>query len=198
MKLNQRGIITVDFIFAMVLILGLTSMLFILSFTLSTASIVQYATFAAARNYQAGNVDLATQEKQAQAKYTSIINSPTFKPLFTNGWFTVDAQISLGDHTEKIPALQAGTGSGNEFWGASAKFTAKILDFKIPFFGSTAPDSDGSGGGFSTIMASFLGREPTEKECSALISARWSAIQALGSGYGSAQGKYHAQMDNGC
>ena len=198
MRLNQRGIITVDFIFAMVLILGLTSLLFVLSFTLSTASIVQYATFAAARNYAAGNIDLETQEKQAQIKYISIINSPTFKPLFTNGWFSVDSQISLGDHVEKIPALQAGVGTGNEFWGASTKFTAKILDFKVPFFGSTAPDSDGTGGGFSTIMASFLGREPTEKECAAVISARWTAIQGLGSGYGGAKGKYYAQMDNGC
>ena len=185
-RLNQRGIITVDFMFAIVLILGLTSLLFVLSFTLTVASVVQYATFAAARNYAAGNIDLATQEARAQAKYKAVISNPTFKPLFTNGWFTVDAAATVGDHT-KVSDVPA-SGSGNEFWGASTQFTAKILDFKIPFFGSTAPDGDGSGSGFKTKMASYLGREPTEKECTDLGAQRWSQIQKLGSGLFQRQG----------
>ena len=194
-SLNQDGIITVDFMFAIVLILGLTSLLFVLSFTLSVASIVQYATFAAARNYAAGNLTMAVQEARAKSKYKAVIGNPTFKPLFTNGWFQVDAEATVGDHT-KVSDMSDDT--GNEFWGASTQFTAKILDFKIPFFGSTAPEGDGSGSGFKTKMMSFLGREPSEQECNDLNLQRWTQIQTLGSGYDNAKGDYHPMSDNGC
>ena len=82
---NQSGFITVDFLFAIVLILGLSSLMFVLSFTLSVASITQYITYAAARNYEAAHIDEATQELRAQMNYQELISNPVFKPLYANG-----------------------------------------------------------------------------------------------------------------
>lgn len=201
---NQRGLITVDFLFAIVLILGFASLLFVLSFTLTVASVTQYITFAAARNYVTAHLDQDTQEKRAVAKYKELIGNSVFKPLFANGWFQVDAEPNVGDQTKIIPGYVAATGGVNQFWGVGTRFVAKVLDFKIPFFGSTAPDSDGSGSGFKTYMGSYLGREPSADECIQFTAARWTAIRKLtvsnGAAYsvGTSDQGYFPMTDDGC
>ena len=201
---DQRGIITVDFMFAIVLILGFTSLLFVLTFTLSIASVTQYVTFATARNYSAAHIDKETQEARAQAKYKELINNAVIKPLYTGGWFAVDATASLGDQTQVVSAWEGATGGVNEFWGAGTHFTAKVLDFNVPFFGSTNPDGDGSGSNFKTYIMSNLGREPTESECLEFTAGRWAAIRNLSVANGSSYSTntstsgYFPIADDGC
>jgi hypothetical protein len=201
---NQGGQITVDFLFALVLVLGFTAVLFVVTFTLSMASVTQYITFAAGRNYVAAHLDEATQKKRALDKYHELISDPVFKPLYANGWFQVDADANVGDHTKIIPGYQGPAGTSNQFWGVGTRFVARILDFHIPFFGSTAPDGDGSGSGFKTYIGSYLGREPSADECAKLTAERWNAIRALpvsgGSSYstGSTTSGYYPMTDNGC
>lgn len=202
MRLNERGVITVDFLFAIVLILGFSGLLFVLSFTLSVASVTQYITFAAARSYAVAHVDKDTQEARGQAKYKELIANSVMKPLYTNGWYTVDAQVTLGDQTQVVSGWQDPSGV-NEFWGAGTNFTAKVLDFHIPFFGSTTDDGNG-GSGFKTYMSSMVGREPTEAECIEFTAARWAAIRGLqvsgGTSYGqgTSTNGYFPQTDDGC
>jgi hypothetical protein len=201
---DQRGIITVDFVFSMVLVLGMSSLLFVLTFTLSVASLTQYVTFATARNYAAANIDLAAQEARAKMKYQELLGNPSLKPLFTNGWYQVEAEPDLGDLTKVIPGWTAASEGFNEFWGAGTNFTAKVLDFNIPFFGSTSPDGDGTGSEFKTYLSSSLGREPTEAECIAFTAARWAAIRNLavsgGASYstGTSENGYFPMTDDGC
>lgn len=201
---NERGFLTVDFIFAIVMIFGFTALLFVVSITLSMVSVTQYITFAAARNYDGGHIDLASQEKQAKAKYTELISNKTFKPLYAGNWFKVLSEPQIGDHTQIIPGYTEATQGTNEFWGVSTTFLAKPLDFHIPFFGDSAPDSDGSGSGFKTNVGSYLGREPTQEECQKLIAQRWTAIRALSVANGAAYSQgtpstgYFPMEDNGC
>lgn len=198
---NQRGLITVDFVFAIVLILGFSALSFVLSFTLSVASVVQYITFATARNYTVAHITNGDQEERAAAKYKELINHPVFKPLFTNGWYQVDAEPTIGDHTRVIPGFEAAAQDSNKFWGTGTSFIAKVLDFRIPFFGATNPDGDGTGSAFKTYMGSYLGREPSTKECLDLVAVRWTAIRALpGANYsaGSSANGYFPQADDGC
>ena len=200
---NERGIITIDFMFSMVLILGLSSLLFVLTFTLSIASVTQYITFASARNYVVAHLDKATQEARAVAKYKELISNPVFKPLYSNGWYKVDAEPNVGDHTQIIPEFSAGAREKNKFWGVGTSFTAAVLEFKIPLYGSSQPEGDGSGDGFKTYMGSYLGREPTAEECMAVLANRWSAIRNLpvsgGSSYSTAgSGTYYSMTDDGC
>lgn len=202
---NQRGLITVDFLFALVLILGFASLMFVLSFSLSVASITQYITFASARNYFAGHLDQNLQQARGKAKYEELINNPTFKPLYSNGWYLVDAEPQIGDHVQLKPEYAAAVSDRfNKFWGVGTSFTAKVLDFRIPFFGSTNPDGDGSGEGFKTYIGSYLGREPTAAECIEFTAARWAAIRNLavsgGAAYssGTSGNGYFPMTDDGC
>lgn len=203
---GQRGVITVDFLFAIVLILGMSSLMFVLTFSLSIASLVQYITYAAARNYTVAHIDRDQQEARAQAKYQELIGNPVIKPLLTNGWFSVDEQITIGDLTQVVPGWQEVAGDANEFWGAGTTFTAKVLDFQIPFFGSTTPDdADGQkGSSFKTFLSSMLGREPTEAECIEFTINRWNAIRNLqvnsGAAYsaGTSANGYYPMTDDGC
>lgn len=202
---NQSGLITVDFIFSMVLILGLSGLLFVLSFTLSMASITQYVTFSAARNYFAAHLTEEAQILRGQSKYQELSQNPVLKPLFTNGWFKIDGQATIGDHTQVVPEYQQAAQGVNKFWGAGVNFVASVLDFNIPFFGSTAPDGDGSGSGFKTYIGSYLGREPSTQECLAFAAQRWSAIRNLKSSSGTANygmasdgGRFYIQADDGC
>jgi len=195
---NQQGFLTVDFLFSIVLILGLSGLLFVLCFTLSVASVTQYVTFATARNYTVSHINQAQQVERANQKYTELINHKVLKPLYTNGWFAVDARPGIGDHTQLIPGFQEATQGVNKFWGAGTSFTAKVLAFSIPGFGSTAPDDDGTGNGFNTYLGSYLGREPTTEECLNFTAARWNAIKNLGPGYSTQGGSYYPQTDDGC
>jgi hypothetical protein len=200
---NERGFLTVDFIFAIVMIMGFTALLFVVSITLTTVSVTQYVTFAAARNYTSANIKEDDQISQAKAKFKELTENKVFKPLYKNGWFSIeDAQV--GDHTKIIDGYAEATQGTNEFWGVSTQFTAKVLDFHIPFFGDSAPGSDGSGSGFKTIVGSYLGREPTTQECLDFTAQRWNAIRNLpvssGTPYSSGtpvQG-YFTMTDDGC
>ena len=196
---NQRGILVVDFMFSMVLILGLCGLLFALCFTLAVASMTQYVTFAASRNYTVAHISQAAQIERANAKFNELINTSVMKPLYTNGWFVVDARPGVGDHTQLVPEFSEATQGVNKFWGVSTTFTAKVLSFTIPFFGSTTPDGDdGSGAGFKTLIGSYLGREPTTEECLNFTANRWNAIKALNPGYGTNGGSYFPMSDDGC
>jgi hypothetical protein len=201
---NQKGLITVDFLFALVLILGFASLMFVLSFSLSMASITQYITFAASRNYFAAHLDQDLQQARAKAKYQELIGNPVFKPLYANGWYLIDAEPRIGDHLQFKPEYEEAAGGTNKFWGVGTSFTAKVLDFRIPFFGSTNPDGDGSGEGFKTYIGSYLGREPTSAECIDFTAARWDAIRGLsvsgGAAYstGTSASGYFPMTDDGC
>lgn len=200
---NERGFLTVDFIFTVVLIFGMMAILFVFSLTLTVASLTQYITFATARNYQAGHLDQAHQEQLAQAKYKQLIKNKTFAPFFKNGWFELSKQPDVGDISQVIQGYQSGgPNDPNLFWGAGTHFTAMILDFKIPGFGSTAP-GDQTGKGFNTYMGSYLGREVTQDECMKFENARWTAIQNLpstngGAAYTTAPNAPSVYTDDGC
>lgn len=190
--------LTLDFLFAIVLILGFSALTFILTFTLSMASVVQYITFASARNYQAAHLTNGDQEARAKAKFAELVGDPVFKPLFKNGWFVLDAEPTVGDHAQIIPGFKEAGQDKDQFWGAGTSFTAKVLDFQIPFFGSTT--DDGSGGtGFKTYIGSYMGREPSAKECLDLNAVRWTKLRSLGNySQGSSGNGYFPMSDNGC
>jgi hypothetical protein len=197
-KRDQRGFIAVDFIFAMVLVLSFCSMLFALSFTLVVASVTQYITYSAARNYAGAHINVDDQKDRANAKYQELVKNKAFASLYKGDWFAIDAEPGVGDHTQIIEDYEDAAQSANQFWGVGTNFTAKILDFNVPFFGSSQPDSDGSGSGFKTYMASYMGREVTTDECKALIDQRWDQLKKLGGYGGAGAGKYYPMTDDGC
>ncbi len=208
---NERGALTIDFVFAFILVMGLAAILLALSLTLTVASVTQYITFASARNFNAAHRNVDSQNALANQKFDSLMALQTFAPLFNGTWFVVEKGIPTAAHTkprmmltdmepEAFAGYGEGTTSGNTtFWGTYANFNAKMLDFKIPFFGSTTDNDDG----FKTIIASYLSREPSSWECRKFMAEKWNAIRKLSvSGADNYEtggsGNFTLITDNGC
>lgn len=176
---NERGVLTVDFLFAFVLILGFTAILFSLTLTLTVAELAQYMTYASARAQNAGHHRPSDQNKIALDKFEEIRNNPVLSVFFTGNWFGIEGPF-IDDQANVTPEYASPAGGTSVFWGTSLRFTARILDLQIPFFGSTAPESDGSGEGFKTTIGSYLGREVTSAHCyENMVRLRWTYIRDL-------------------
>jgi hypothetical protein len=192
---NQNGQMTIDFIFGLVLMAGFAAVLFALSFTLTVSEIAQYVTFAAARNYYAGNLTLKDQETAGKAKYASLTNNKVIKPLFSGSWFSLSKEVTLGASTSYVEAPDV---DSDIFVGAEATFSAPILKFKVPFFGSTSKKDKV----FTAQIHSWIQREPTTEECVKFNQARWSMILQLETAFQKAKTgndtAYAVMTDNGC
>lgn len=210
-KLNQKGMITVDFIIAITILSGFTVLLLMLSLTLSMASVVQYITYSSARNYTAAHLDESKQVERAKAKYQELISNSVFKPLFQSGWFKIEKEAFVGDHTKLSgTGLQSNAASEyesasqgrNQFWGVGTNFTPQALVRDVAYAGSTSDDA--SGKGFETYMASYLGREPTADECMQFAKVRWKTIRNLPTSgaapyaTGGSEEGYYVMSDDGC
>lgn len=217
--MNNRGSITVDFLFAFVLVSGFSMIIMTFSATLSMVEVVQYMAYASSRNYFASHLTEAKQKEAAVAKFIDLKNNPVIAPLLSGGWFSSPEDDLVVDYDipSKYAVVKNGGGQQwqypvseerlNLFHGVIAKFNAKILDFQIPFFGSTQSQSrDGTGNseGFTAYITSFLGREPSFEECNNFNEARWANIKRLSNQrgaatYGNARPETAVVInDNGC
>jgi hypothetical protein len=202
--LNSRGMISAEFIFALVLCVGLCIVLFSLNFTLSMAEVAQYIAFSSARAHAAGHVDQDKQEQLAKDKFNELLNNPVLKPLFNNadgGWFKLaDLEVTGGG----VPGQSFNSDYPNQDdrvpqVGVRFNFFPKLLNLKIGFLGSTSEDGEG----FSAKITGFLIREPTQKECWELqVKGRYETILNLDPRYkilgDSGKAKYVPMEDNGC
>lgn len=193
---NQSGLITLDFIFALVLVFAFTAILFTLSLTLSVVEITQYVTFAAARNHFAGHLTEKNQRDLGKAKYDQLIATPALKPLYSNGWFELkDFKIGVGDTYQQVQQ----DSDRFTFYGATVFLRAPVLNFRVPFFGRTASDDNST---FQAQIASWLAREPSTQECWNFNKERMKLIKAMGgNAYNNPQileSAYVPQADNGC
>lgn len=213
---SERGSLTIDYIFAIVLVMGFCMAVMAFSSTLVTVEVVQYAAYAGARRFFAGNMDMAAQESAGSSAIAGILNNKIVQPMFQSGWFAlsnsntpVEFCVGQGDpgQSNNNPtdcSKFSNSGSvGNQgpygtFEGVIIPFDAKLLAFKVPFFGSTIKSSSsGTNQGFNVDINSFLGREPTFSDCEGFWNNRWKAIQALGYKVPSSTNP-PVEMDNGC
>lgn len=198
----QKGLVTLDYLFAFVLVGGFSMLLFALSTTLSTVEIVQYITFSSARRYYAGHISPQRQYDSALSKYNELVNNPVLSPLFKNGWFILDQRtLAIGSITRTNPDFQAYQQDeiSNLFHGTVVYLTAKVLDFNVPFFGATSRVTQDGKEGYGSYVGSYLGRETTHVECDAFMKQRWEKIKSLDGRFGQANGEFtYLPSDNGC
>lgn len=199
---SQSGLVTLDYLFAFILVGGFSLLLFALSTTLSTVEIVQYITYSSARNFYASHVTPKRQFDAAQKKYNELISNPVLSPLFRNGWFALDQRtFTIGSVTKTNPDFQVyrQPDQTNLFHGTAVYLVAKVLDFNVPFFGPTTRITDGGKEGYGAYIGSYLGRESTFSECENLMKTRWEAIKSLDSNYSQANARFaYVPSDNGC
>lgn len=189
---NQSGGLTLDFIFAMVLVLSMTMLLGVFSFTLSVVEGIQYLTYSSSRAYFAGDLSETAQRNAAQKKFDDLSNTGSYKKLLKKDWFKVTVD-KIGD---SAPTYDSNNPM-DIFQGVRVKLVVGLLDLNIPFFGSTKGDTP-----YETYLTSFLGRESTTEECMEMVNLRYKEILDLGGGAyraGSVNpGSYVSFDDNGC
>lgn len=205
---NQSGLVTMEFIFSFVIAGGLAAVLFSISYTLSVVEVTQYVVYSAARAQLGGGKDPSSQKQAAIDKYTQLTSGKSAIALLYNKskWFEVSKADSLdvrsgpsGDGQTFSDDLAGGSDQKDRNWfqGVSTVFTAKILNFKVPFLGSTNPDQEDNA--FRTRLNAMLIREPSQKECRDFYESRRQALSQLSSGQGFYQSSlYIPQEDNGC
>ncbi len=163
---GQRGFITTEFLFAIVIAFGMSMLTFAMTFTLSTVEVAQYIVYSAARAQAAGNLDKNSQIEEARLKYASLAADKKLSSLFTNGWFSISKKSELdvrpgsGSSTDNFGGDYQ-KGGYDTFQGVRTTFIAKILELNVPFLGKVTPED----GGFKTRILALMIREPSHQEC---------------------------------
>ena len=213
---SQKGSLTVQFIFAFMLVFGFIIGFFYLSLTLVIGELVQYATYSSSRYLSLSHQDLHKQQLESQAKYNQLLFEGG---IFKSGFFgNIDADdkpfnlqkpsgIGLNSVLPSIPGMYKGR---NLFYGVWTKFQPKGLSLKVPFWGESVQGAQHDW--FESVIGSYLGREPSQKECEDFAVDRWKMIKEVispslpGGGYsGTGNSIYYTykemvvkQYDNGC
>lgn len=186
---NNKGLLTLDFVFASVIVFSFVTILFSFAMTFSVVEVIQYISFSSARNYSLAHRDQSQQRNRGQQKFDELSRHPVLSPLLSNGWFEVlPAQINdFNNEYSPDPAMDS-----DIFVGVRIPFSAPILYKRIPILGTTGSDPDA----FTSNIQSFLAREPTFNECQTFIQQRAQQMQALQ--YNFDTNSVNVMMDNGC
>ena len=188
---QQKGGITIDFIFGFTLIMGFSAILLSLSLTLTVASVTQYLTFVSSRAIMTGHHTTDEQIENAKQQFSRLYTNPLFAPLYKGDWFELKDPAYLvqpGDlksYKTDFPEISTPPQKPDLFVGFAVTFIARMLDFQIPFYGSTS-DLGGNGEGFTTVVASFLSKEPSSQQCRDFSMGRFEAILKLNESSGAA------------
>ena len=189
---GERGFITFDFIFALLMALGFTTVLFALSVTLSAVEVAQYIVFATSRAYVGAHENERMQKELAEQKFAQVMQYPVFKAAFNGGWFTV-GPIEVGNFGDDYPENPAN--DNDIFIGARLPMDAKILRMQIPFLGAMA-ENDTTG---KANLNSYLMREVTNEECREEFNrARYERLKNLGNYKSAPNAQAKLITDNGC
>lgn len=161
---NNKGIITVSFLLVLIIILFFILSFFGLAMTFAHVSVSQYMSYSTARKYSLAGKGQDEQRQEAQEYYQNL-RSLFFKPTAYAGdsgdWFIIPTSLetdNIGDMPNHFP--DDGLGDRYLFHGAGFQFDTFVLEFQIPFLIENKSPSIPYG------IFSFLGREPSDSECS--------------------------------
>lgn len=198
---NEKGFLSLDFIFALVIVVGFSVVLFAITFTLSIVEITQYISFSSARSYYAAHFTANDQIQMGTKKFQELMEQPAIKPLFRQGgWFELQTPDGpVGDYNRIYTAKGVqSTSAGFSFFGSRLKLIANIMDLRFPIIGATSDQP----GAFSANVATYISREPTEQECRENFEQqRYLQILSLSNVYqvpGNDGKGFAVIMDNGC
>lgn len=198
---NERGIITLDFVFAIVIAFGFSSIFFALAITLSMVEATQYIAFASARSYLAAHETKSLQKQTGENKFREIMAYPAFRALLNPSWFQVSPP-TIGSFNEEYRDYQPTTEDSETFEGARVPIIAHLLNLKVPFLGPTVTESSTG----KANISSYMGREVSTEECRVNFNAkRFQFLRAVNFGGGTpynngATNSVDAALitDNGC
>lgn len=185
---DERGFLSIDFLFAMVMAGVLCILMFAFTTTLSMIEVAQYIAFSTSRAHLAAHTTQERQVALAEAKFKSFTKSSAFPSLsvvLLNDWFELDPKslqikgggnTSVGSPDQTFNDLYGYVAESLPQMGVRFRLNAKILKLNLPLLGSLTAEED-----FGTWITALLLREPTSEECEKSFAAdvRYSAIKKL-------------------
>lgn len=184
---SQLGQSTVEFVLTLILFVGFLFFFMRLSYFLAYGNLVQYATFLAARSYQAAGPDPDDQVQRARLVVIRLLKKSEGE-TGTERFPTIAQGVGAGD----VAGAVIGPGTGYNptddanSWLQGVRYTFRSRLF-VSLLGSspqsTAPAPQGEvPGSVSLTSESWLGREPTESECQAEMGGLNGARGVLDNG----------------
>lgn len=180
---NQEGQATVEFALTMILLLSFVLFYIQLSLVFAWGNFAHYATFMSARAYLASGPDPGEQADRAKAVIEAMVkkgqsgSSQDRLPMVARG--IASGPGGDGSGIEIGGGSQFNASARNLSWMEGVRYTFKSRLFLIPF-GRPDKSANKSANSVTLTSESWLGREPSYKEC----------LDQLG--------KKHGIIDNGC
>lgn len=166
---NTSGFIVAEFLFAFVMVIGISIFIFAMTFSLATIEISQYIVFSAARSYSAGNKSKDESEKAGQTKFDNLaVKFPllTGKGASIEPWFQL-TDFLRGDLSNELTDFNSDDikNKNRQPWtGASAKLKLSLFSgLRVPFLGKVADPSNTTA--FEFPIRAFLIRHVSQEEC---------------------------------
>ncbi len=187
---NSDGALTLDFLFALVIVMGMTCAFGIFTFALSIVETAQYAAFASSRAYFAGNISQKQQKAYAEAKFNQLLSKDKLRLFLRPSW------VGLKPNWADFGPMYNVQDTRDVFEGTRVEVNLKILAFSIPLLGTASKDA-----AYTTVITSFLGREVSDDECLQFNSERFKNIQKLSPSFSNnviIEKDYATISDNGC
>lgn len=172
-KAKTQGQSTVEFVLSLILFMGFLFFFMKLSYFLAYGNLVQYATFLAARAYQASGPDRQDQEERARVTLVRLLKKSEGE-AGTERFQSIAQGFGGGNPT----GAQIGAGTGFDAtddaksWLQGVRYTFRsrlfvsLLGDKPDPASSTAAGPPLPPGVMSLTSESWLSRESTESECS--------------------------------
>ena len=180
---NQKGSITVQFVFGFLLVFSFIIGFFYLSLTLVISELVQYAVFSSSRYLSLSHQDVTKQREVAKRKYGDLLFASDSEGIFRTGFFGPingdDKPFNLQQEPNHGVNEQQGMPGEqryrNLFYGVWTEFQPKGLNLKMPFWGESVQGTEKDL--FDSVIGSYLGREPSQAECITFAAKRWEMIK---------------------
>ena len=200
---NEKGILSLDFIFSFMAVYAISMVFTLLSVTLMMSDVVQYISYSMARAHISGDVNIDEQKIASEEKLNELLG--TYLGVLIKREGDEEAFFTIEPNADPDLVLEdtgwSGGGARQRPYGMRIRYISNVLrDARIPILGSP---SDGGDEDFGTAnIYSFLYREPSTEECLNFNRARWNVIQQRFSNLRDMpnvpNGEFGADADNGC
>lgn len=197
---SQSGQLTLDFLFATVLIMSTAGLVSVLCIGLTLAEVLQYVTFSGSRAYFAADKTKKNQVDAAEAQVQSLLgNLPFLNGALKNNWISVKVNGPnnyLSPYAENKGATTTQYPDKTQYVGYQLEVKFALLTFKFPIFGDLVQPPNGSD--FHATLSSFIMREPSMSECQELMKLVYDSVKKNYSQVPPLKGEFVPIMDNGC
>ena len=163
--MNQKGTLSVDFLFTFSVSILLVVFFLMVSLTFSLMETAQYIAFKTSRIYFIGNASVDVHEQTALNEFNRL-NNQFFKPgTVMKNWFELTVGRGVADEGDRNTER-------NLFVGTHLLFISKVLGLKIPFLRESQEP-------VQFEIASYLGREPSQAECEQFKQRKFQVLSSI-------------------